>query len=143
MQSPGEVSLDDMKRCVEMGVYIEHVYLATLMGPQAHLGWMKGWRHVSMDMYAQAIKALGADHCVMATDLGQYLNPTPTDGLERVHPGHERQGITDDQINLMVRKIRPASWGWSPCKSDVRGGGKPLPSPNLPRRGRLAEGFAG
>ncbi len=104
MQSPGEMSLDDLKRCVEMGAYIEHVYLASLMGPQAHLGWMKGWRHVSMDMYAQAIKALGADHCVMATDLGQYLNPIPTDGLKEFILAMKSKGITDDQINLMVRK---------------------------------------
>jgi len=64
MQSPGEMSLDDMKRCVEMGAVIEHCYLSSLMGPQAALAWMKGWRNVSMDMFAEAIKALGAENCI-------------------------------------------------------------------------------
>jgi hypothetical protein len=104
MQSPGELSIDDMKRCVEMGAFIEHVYLAFLMGPNAHLGWMRGWRHVSMEMYAQAVKALGAEHCILATDLGQYLNPTPTDGMKEFILSLGKLGITSDQINWMARK---------------------------------------
>jgi hypothetical protein len=104
MQSPGELSTDDMKRCVEMGAFIEHVYLAYLMGPNAHLGWMRGWRHVSMEMYAQAIMALGAERCILATDLGQYLNPTPTDGLKEFILSLGKLGITGEQINWMARK---------------------------------------
>jgi hypothetical protein len=104
LQSPGELSLDDIKRSVEMGAFIEHVYLATLMGPTAHLGWMKGWRHVSMEMYAQAIKAVGAQHCVLSSDLGQYLNPTPTDGLKEFILALVKQGITNEEINWMTRK---------------------------------------
>jgi len=104
MQSPGEMSLDDMKRCVEMGAFIEHVYLSYLMGPNAQLGWMRGWKHISMEMFAQAIKALGADHCVLCTDLGQYLNPTPADGLKEFIMALNKLGITEEQINWMARK---------------------------------------
>jgi hypothetical protein len=104
MQSPGELTLDDMKRCVEMGACIEHVYLATMMGPQAPLEWMRGWRHVSLQMYADAIKALGADHCVISTDLGQYLNPLPADGLKEFILGLKKLGITEEQIGWMARR---------------------------------------
>jgi hypothetical protein len=104
MQSPGEMSTDDMRRCVEMGAFIEHVYLAILMGPNAHLGWMRTWRHVSMEMYAQAIRTLGANHCVLSTDLGQYLNPTPTDGMKEFILSLGKLGITSEQINWMTRK---------------------------------------
>jgi hypothetical protein len=104
LQSPGEMSLDDMKRCVEMGAFIEHAYLSYLMGPNAHLGWMRTWRHVSMEMFAQGIKAVGADHCTLITDLGQYLNPVPADGMKEFILALKNKGITDEQINWMARK---------------------------------------
>jgi len=104
MQSPGELTVDDLKRCVETGAIIEHCYLSYLMGPQAALGWMRGWKHVSMDDFANAIKAVGAQNCIMATDLGQYLNPTPADGLKEFILELKKRGITDEQINWMARK---------------------------------------
>jgi predicted metal-dependent phosphotriesterase family hydrolase len=105
MQSPGELSIDDLKRCVETGAYIEHCYVSYLMGPQAHVGWMRsGWKHVSMDMFADAIKSVGADHSVIATDLGQYLNPTPADGFKEFILALKSKGITDEQIDWMAKK---------------------------------------
>jgi predicted metal-dependent TIM-barrel fold hydrolase len=104
MQSPGEMTVDDLKRCLETGAIIEHAYLSYLMGPQAALGWMRGWKHVSMDDFAKAIKAVGADNCIISTDLGQYLNPTPADGLKEFILELKKKGITDDQINWMARK---------------------------------------
>lgn len=104
LQSPGELSLDDIKRCVDMGAYIEHVYLANLMGPKAHLAWMQGWRHVSMEMYAQTIKAVGADRCVLASDLGQYLNPTPTDGMKEFILALNKLGVSNTDVGKMVKE---------------------------------------
>jgi hypothetical protein len=104
MQSPGELSVDDLKRCVETGAIIEHCYLSYLMGPQAALGWMKGWKHVTIESFANAIKAVGAQNCIVATDLGQYLNPIPTDGLKEFILELQKRGITDEQINWMARK---------------------------------------
>ncbi len=104
MQSPGELSIDDLKRCVEAGAFIEHCYLTYLMGPQAALGWMKGWKHVSIEEFAKAIKEVGADHCVIATDLGQYMNPIPADGMKEFILGLQSKGITNEQINWMAKK---------------------------------------
>jgi len=104
LQSPGELTLDDMQRCVEQGALIEHVYLATLMGPQAPLEWMRGWRHVSLPMYAEAIRVLGAEHCVLATDLGQYLNPSPADGFKEFLLALKKLGVGDEQLGVMARR---------------------------------------
>jgi len=104
MQSPGELSIDDLKRCVEMGAFIEHCYLTYLMGPQAALGWMKGWKHVSIDEFAKAIKEVGAQNTVLATDLGQYMNPTPSDGMKEFILGLMSKGINQEQINWMAKK---------------------------------------
>ncbi len=74
------------------------------MGPQARLEWMREWRNVPLPMYAEAIRALGADHCILSTDLGQYLNPTPADGFKELLLGLKRLGITDAQLDSMARK---------------------------------------
>jgi hypothetical protein len=104
MQSPGELSIDDLKQCVEVGAFIEHCYLTYLMGPQAALGWMKGWKHVSIDEFAKAIKEVGAQNTVIATDLGQYMNPTPADGMKEFILGLMSKGITQEQINWVAKK---------------------------------------
>ena len=104
LQSPGELSLDDVKRCVEVGAFIEHCYLSCLMGPQAHLEWMRGWRNVTMPMFAEAIKAVGADRCVLASDLGQYLNPTPVDGMKEFALALGKLGLTKEDMGWMLRK---------------------------------------
>ena len=104
MQSPGEMSLDDMKRCVEMGAIIENCYLTTLMGPNAALSWMRGWRHVSIEQFAGAVKALGAENNIISTDLGQYRNTTPADGMKAFVLALLEKGITQDEIDLMAKK---------------------------------------
>ncbi len=104
MQTPVEMPMDDMKRCVEMGAMIEHTFLSFLMGPQARLEWMKVWRHVSLEDYAKAIKELGAENCVLVTDLGQYRNPIPADGMKEFILGLKAKGIKQEEIDLMVKK---------------------------------------
>lgn len=74
------------------------------MGPKAALGWMKGWKHISMEDFARAIKEVGAQHCTISTDLGQYLNPTPADGMKEFILELQKRGITNEQINWMARK---------------------------------------
>ncbi|MGE5254222.1 MAG: DUF6282 family protein [Planctomycetaceae bacterium] len=104
MQSPGELSIDDLKRCVEAGAIIENCYLTYLMGPQAALAWMRGWRHVSIEEFAKAIKEVGAENCVIATDLGQYLNPIPADGMKEFILALMSKGIKQEQIDRMAKK---------------------------------------
>ncbi|MDH7499994.1 MAG: DUF6282 family protein [candidate division NC10 bacterium] len=104
LASPVQMSLEEMGGCVQMGAFIEHVYVAHLVGPQAHQEWMRSWRNVSPEAYAQAIKALGAERSILSSDLGQYLNPTPTDGMQAFIEGLASQGISDEEMGWMVRR---------------------------------------
>ncbi len=70
-----------------------------------------------MDMFAEAIKAVGADHTVIATDLGQYLNPTPADGFKEFILGLKGKGISDEQINWMAKKNPARLLGLEPMKA--------------------------
>ena len=73
---------EQMKQAATMGAKIEIDFLGTLMGPNAHMGWMAHWKNVSAKDNAEAIKAIGAEHFVMGSDLGQTGNPSHIDGMK-------------------------------------------------------------
>ncbi len=93
-----------MKELAGMGAYLELDYVNHLMGPEAHLPWMRHWRRISIKDMAQAIRDVGAEHMVLATDLGQTGNPTHPDGYMLLVQGLKAEGITDGDLDLMMRK---------------------------------------
>lgn len=107
LQDPLFMSLEDMKRCAEMGAFIEHCYLSSLMGPMSPAPGFRDRKQVTMEAYVQAIKGVGADRCVVSTDLGQTHNPTPVDGMREFIQQLMKRGISQGEINLMTR-MNPA-----------------------------------
>jgi hypothetical protein len=99
---PG-LSLEQMKEAAELGAFLELVYVNHLMGPSAHLAWMRHWRQVSVDHMAKAIKAIGAEHFVLGTDLGQSGNPIHPDGFKRFVMGLKKAGISQAEIDQMMK----------------------------------------
>ncbi|MFQ5928799.1 MAG: hypothetical protein ACE5MK_03810, partial [Acidobacteriota bacterium] len=87
--------------------------MGTLQGPRAPLASMRGWKGIRVEDYAAAIKAVGAQHCILSSDLGQAGNPMHTDGLRTFITALKQQGISDHEIDLMARK-NPHSLGDSP-----------------------------
>ena len=65
-------------------------------------------RRVRAQESAEAIHALGAEHFVFGTDLGQSGNPTHADGLPMYVAELMSHGVTQDQIKKIGRKT-PAS----------------------------------
>lgn len=94
---------DEMKQAAAMRAKIEIDFLGALMGPNAHLGWMRHWKNVSTKDNANAIKAIGAQHFVMGSDLGQTGNPSHIDGMKAMVAGLKAEGLTDEQIRLVAR----------------------------------------
>ena len=54
--------------------------------------------------FAKYIK-IAPDRQFIDTDLGQALNPNPIDGMRAFIQGLRTQGITDDQLDTLSRKI--------------------------------------
>ena len=71
---------------------------------QAHLAFMRNSKNVSFKDSADHIKAVGAQHFIISTDLGQTANPSPPDGLAWLIGGLMSQGITKAQIQTMGRE---------------------------------------
>ena len=100
---PG-LSLDQMKQVAALGGYLEVIFLNTWMGPDAPHAWMRTWRKVSAADAAAAMKAIGAEHFVLGSDLGQTGNPTHPDGYKLLVLGLKKECISDAELDLMMRK---------------------------------------
>ena len=98
------MSVEQMKKAAAMGARMEIDAMGPLMGPQAHLPWMRHWRQVTYKESAAHIKEVGAQHFVLGTDLGQTGNPSQPDGLAMLVGGLTAEGVTREQINLMGRE---------------------------------------
>jgi hypothetical protein len=99
------MSVEQMKKATAMGAKLEIDSLGVLMGPQAHLPFMRHWRHVSYKESAGHIKEIGAQHFVLGTDLGQTGNPSQPDGLAMLVAGLTAEGISREQIRTMGREV--------------------------------------
>jgi hypothetical protein len=94
-----------MKQGASMGAKLELCAMGPLMGPEAHLAWMRHWRQVKVEETAAAVKEVGAQNFVLATDLGQTGNPSHADGLQLFVTDLINAGIGKDDITRMGREV--------------------------------------
>ena len=99
------MSFEQMKKAASMGAKLELCAMGPLMGPEAHLEWMRHWRRVKVEETAAAVKEVGAQNFILATDLGQTGNPSPADGLQLFVTDLMKAGLTKDQITTMGREV--------------------------------------
>jgi Family of unknown function (DUF6282) len=100
---PG-LSLAQAKEVVANGGVIEVCFLQFLAGPNAPLPFLTHWQQVGAKQVAQAIKELGVQNLVISSDLGQSGNMTHPDGLEAAIAAMKKEGISDGDIDHMLRK---------------------------------------
>jgi hypothetical protein len=94
-----------MKKAAALGAKMELCALGMLVGPAATLEWMRHGRRVTLEETAAAVRAVGARHFVLGTDLGQTGNPTPADGLQMFVTGLMAAGVSREQIETMGRHV--------------------------------------
>lgn len=97
MVEPIHMTVPQMKEAVSMGAFIEFTYNG-LIGKS---------KEFSFADYAKAIRAIGVDHCILSSDMGQPSNPIHTDGLVAFFKGMAQQGFSQAEIDRMS-KINPA-----------------------------------
>ncbi len=88
------VSKEDQKRMADMGAYIEHSFT-----PCTHLRQRLDPRRI-----VEAIKHVGAEHCVMSSDMGQPVNPVPREGFRMFVKTMLHLGISQGDIDIMIRE---------------------------------------
>jgi hypothetical protein len=90
------LSIDEQCQIVEKGAFIEHCFVDTLplfrLDPQ---------------VMVKAVKAVGAEHCILSTDMGQSYSPTPVEGMRIAIATMLRCGLSEREIELMI-KVNPS-----------------------------------
>jgi hypothetical protein len=64
-----------------------------------HVMW--NWRRVKVEETTDAVKEVGAQNFLLATDLGQTGNPSPADGPQLFVTDLMGAGLSKDQIMTM------------------------------------------
>ncbi len=67
-----------------------------------------------MKRFAEAIRAVGVEHCIVSTDLGQPNNPLPPDGFAGFLVALRQQGFSTEQIGQMARQNPARLLGLAP-----------------------------
>ena len=97
MMTPIHMTIPQMQEAAGLGAYIEFVYN----------GLTGGSKEFEFADYAKAIRAVGVEHCILSSDMGQPTNPLHPDGLQLFFDGLKKQGFSQIDIDQMS-KINPA-----------------------------------
>lgn len=126
MADPIRMTIPQMKQAAKLGAKLECVWMTNLNGPNAFLASMRHWKRVTTADYARAMKAVGTDHFILSSDLGQFLNPIPTDGMKRFALELAAEGFSRKDILKMGRDTPAALLGMKPAGN--RPGRSPIKS---------------
>lgn len=91
------ISIEDQVKMVHPGVYFEHCFT----------GCMPHSDRMDPRKIVDAVRAVGAENCILSTDFGQITNPPPVEGMRMYIETMLSLGITADEIITMIR-INPA-----------------------------------
>ena len=94
MNDPIRMSVPQMQEAATLGALIEFV--------GGNIGDADG--KARMDRFADAIKRIGPQFCILSSDLGQKGNPLPTDGFAAFLGAMKARGLTDQDIDRMARR---------------------------------------
>jgi microsomal dipeptidase-like Zn-dependent dipeptidase len=86
------LSVAQQRELVHLGAIVEKCYLSTLLGQGAG----------GISEMAKRIVELGPEHCVLVTDFGQAAKGSPVAGMTNFIAALLKEGLTADQIRLMV-----------------------------------------
>jgi hypothetical protein len=94
MQAPVLMSVDEMQQAAKEGAFVEFV-AGTLTAPGAS---------ARVDSYADAIRKVGPEFCILSSDLGQKGNALPPDGFGAFIDALGARGFTDVQLGRMSKQ---------------------------------------
>src|SRR4051812_32131193 len=93
MLAPVHMSIPQMQEAAKEGAYLEFVYNA-LIGPN---------KEFEIGDYVKAIRAVGPEHCILSSDLGQAGNPLHPDGLTAFFKALRDAGIPAAELQAMTQ----------------------------------------
>jgi Family of unknown function (DUF6282) len=94
MNTPVSMSVAEMQEAAHLGAYIEFVG-GSLTAADAE---------TRMNRYAEAIRQIGPEFCILSSDLGQQGNALPPDGFGEFLVSLRRRGFTSQEVDRMAKQ---------------------------------------
>jgi hypothetical protein len=94
MNTPVSMSLAEMREAAGLGAYIEFVG-GSLTTPDAE---------ARINRYAEAMRQIGPEFCILSSDLGQQGNALPPDGFGDFLVSLRRRGFTSQDVDRMSKQ---------------------------------------
>jgi hypothetical protein len=94
MQAPVLMEVPDMQAAAKEGAFIEFVGGSVTGGDAA----------ARLDRYADAIRKIGPQFCILSSDLGQQGNALPPDGFAAFLLAMRARGITQPEVDQMAKQ---------------------------------------
>ncbi len=90
-------TVEELQKMANMGAYSEFTLVGMLPNEFCH----------DPAKIVKTIKAVGPEHCIISTDLGQPQNPLPVEGMRILIATLLHHGLTQKEVEQMV-KVNPA-----------------------------------
>jgi hypothetical protein len=94
MNAPVLMDVPRMQEAAAQGAFIEFVGGSSTGADAA----------ATIDRYADAIRKVGAAHCILSSDLGQKGNPLPPDGFAAFLMALANEGFSEDELARMSKQ---------------------------------------
>lgn len=94
MNAPIRMSVPQMQEAARLGAFIEFVGSSPVAADAS----------ARYDRFAEAIRAIGPEFCILSTDLGQVGNPLPVDGFAGFLDALLARGFSAQAIDRMARE---------------------------------------
>lgn len=94
MNPPIQMTVPQMQEAAKLGAFIEFVGSSPVAADA-------GARY---DRFAEAIRKVGPEFCILSTDLGQMGNPLPVDGFAAFLAAMRARGFSAEEIDRMARE---------------------------------------
>jgi hypothetical protein len=88
------LNLEIQKELADKGAFIEHCLLPT----------MPLYGALDPRRIVEAIRYIGAERCILSTDLGQINNPTPADGMRMMVATMLSCGLEERELKLLLKR---------------------------------------
>lgn len=90
---------DQIKQCIDLGAWMEYSYITNLWGPGTGL---PDFERMSDNEFADFAR-IAPERSVITTDLGQIGMPHPVEGMRRCILALLENGLSQKQVDYMVR----------------------------------------
>ncbi|NNC66373.1 MAG: hypothetical protein HKN84_16440 [Gammaproteobacteria bacterium] len=87
-----QMSIEQQREAAAMGAWLEYPVALAIAPAQ-----------MTPEEFAERIRAVGPEHVILSTDLGQVMRPTPADGFAGYIGQLREAGFSEDELDAMTK----------------------------------------